>query len=793
MKRIITIALLILTTALCSCGIFDLVKIVNTEEPTESTAITEEITTETTTETVTEELTTEKPTEVVTEEATEVIEETGPTFLGGYIFPTTDGPSCTTKLDKAVRKALLGTADGFTHTINDLRRLISGDATLLFTPSLSDDELNIMASNNFVYETAPIAREGFVFFVNKDNPVDTLTVEQIQGIYSGEITNWSEVGGDDAQIIAYQRNDSTEVQRYMRDFMGDTQMIAPITTSIPVATRYYKDVTASYKNDKYAIGYAAYSYSDGAYEDISGIKYLKVNGVEASLEAMADGSYPLLGYSYAVFSADESEDSGVRALVKWIQSDEGQQVLADAGYIPYRQVDGLVLPEETCTKPYYATSTSDIEKPERVATTYYDCFMGDNIEALKLPGLENKVRDFISSAKAELSLIDPQAPTDFAETRYGTAYSVSESFISTSFELFNGYLSVIVGIDYYQPHESGKTHYYDVRTAVFDIYTGERLEFSDLFFKGVDFVPLVNNYLKEEVDIPYFGTTGFWETVNEFKGLREGEFEFTASSIIFKPGVTFADGIKLPIYYGLSEYMVTSLPRDMDGYIDLPVYIKMSNVPGINVTEEVSAPTTDGSFNTYITVSRIDPEKAPVPKEVSNKVNAYLDSLLETFSSEEKLIEIAKSYGVEADSARLGDVGSPVIGAYLTEGYYFTVTVPYSIIAVSGETENEIVINKEYTDYAYLDPETGDMLKIESLFKDGWRHEMRIVYDDDNFNRYDKSSGDNYKGNGDIENGRITAIVNFKESSRSPKEAICVYMKLDNGDDVVVVVPTKYR
>jgi len=59
------------------------------------------------------------------------------------------------------------------------------------------------------FKYTQIGTEAFVFFVHKDNPIDSLTVEQIKGIYSGEITNWSEVGGDDEKIVAFQRNEGS--------------------------------------------------------------------------------------------------------------------------------------------------------------------------------------------------------------------------------------------------------------------------------------------------------------------------------------------------------------------------------------------------------------------------------------------------------------------------------------------------------------------------------------------------------------------------------------------------------
>lgn len=259
-------------------------------------------------------------------ETTEVKEEKPSAFPKDFAFPKTDGSTSTTNLDSAIRSVIFGGEQKAAHTktYSSFENLLSGKCELIFTTPLSDTQLQRMQDIGFNYEAEPVAGEGFVFVVNRNNPVDTLIVEQLKGIYSGKITNWSEVGGNDAEIMAYQRNKDSGSQNYMISFMGDTSLMKPVTDVIPATMTGILDVVANYDNGINAIGYSVYAYSDGMYKNISEIKYIKVNGVEPSLKTFADGSYPLLGYNYAVFSAEEAEDSSVRTLVKWIQSDEGQ-------------------------------------------------------------------------------------------------------------------------------------------------------------------------------------------------------------------------------------------------------------------------------------------------------------------------------------------------------------------------------------------------------------------------------------------------------------------------------------
>ena len=77
------------------------------------------------------------------------------------------------------------------------------------------------------FEYTQIGSEAFVFFVHKDNPIDSLSAEQIRKIYSGEITNWSEVGGADEKIMAFQRNEGSGSQSMMLRFMGDVPLMEP--------------------------------------------------------------------------------------------------------------------------------------------------------------------------------------------------------------------------------------------------------------------------------------------------------------------------------------------------------------------------------------------------------------------------------------------------------------------------------------------------------------------------------------------------------------------------------------
>ena len=100
-------------------------------------------------------------------------------------------------------------------TAKAYENLINGTADLIFVSEPSDDILNSAREAGVEFEMVGIGRDGFVFVVNQDNPVESLTIEQIQKIYTGEIKNWSEVGGEDVDIIAYQREPNSGSQNLM--------------------------------------------------------------------------------------------------------------------------------------------------------------------------------------------------------------------------------------------------------------------------------------------------------------------------------------------------------------------------------------------------------------------------------------------------------------------------------------------------------------------------------------------------------------------------------------------------
>jgi phosphate transport system substrate-binding protein len=202
---------------------------------------------------------------------------------------------------------------------------------ILVTPP-SAEELAYAQAAGVTLEQTPVALDGFVFIVNRSNPVENLTLEQIRGIYSGAITNWREVGGLDEEIRAFQREEGSGSQTAMVEMvMRDTPMLPPPMIVALQGMGSLVDEVAAYENGASSIGYSFDYYVRNLYlnEDI---KVLRVEGVEPGAPSYLDGSYPLTTAYCAVIRADEPVASPARRLRDFLLTETGQSVIEMAGY-----------------------------------------------------------------------------------------------------------------------------------------------------------------------------------------------------------------------------------------------------------------------------------------------------------------------------------------------------------------------------------------------------------------------------------------------------------------------------
>ena len=195
----------------------------------------------------------------------------------------------------------------------------------------SKDQIAFAEKNNTTFEYTQIGHEAFVFFVHKDNPVNSLTVDQIKGIYSGKITNWREVGGKNEKIVPFQRNEGSGSQSMLIRFMGDTPIIEPDMQTMVGGMGDIIETVADYKNKSTSIGFSFRFYVEGIIKNPD-IKMIAVEGVAPTKENIKGGTYPIIAPVYAV-TYEGNSNQNVHKLINWITSDEGQYIIEKTGYV----------------------------------------------------------------------------------------------------------------------------------------------------------------------------------------------------------------------------------------------------------------------------------------------------------------------------------------------------------------------------------------------------------------------------------------------------------------------------
>ncbi len=197
-------------------------------------------------------------------------------------------------------------------------------------PSQEQMEYALQQGTEFVY--TPIDLEAFVFFVHKDNPVDNLTKEQLQKIYTGEITNWKQLGGSNTPITAYQRNEGSGSQSMLLRFLDGLQPMEASTETYVGGMFEIIETVAQYRSKSGSIGFSFRFYVEGIIQNPD-IKLLSIDGVAPTIETIQDGTYPIITPLYAVtWSGNENEN--VELLLQWILSEEGQALVERTGYVP---------------------------------------------------------------------------------------------------------------------------------------------------------------------------------------------------------------------------------------------------------------------------------------------------------------------------------------------------------------------------------------------------------------------------------------------------------------------------
>ena len=220
-----------------------------------------------------------------------------------------------------------------TRTANAYKNLLEGKVDIIFCLEPSKTQLKQFQDRNMDIKLVPIGKEAFVFFVNKKNTINNLTIENILGIYSGRIKNWRKLNGQNERMLAYQRPKNSGSQTVLEKIMGDVLIIEPGMEDTMEGMENIINEVAVYRNFNNAIGFSFLLYTTEMVKNDQ-IKLLTINNIYPSTETIQDNTYPFIEYFYAIYNNTEYKNKNIEPFIEWILSKQGQFLVSKTGYVP---------------------------------------------------------------------------------------------------------------------------------------------------------------------------------------------------------------------------------------------------------------------------------------------------------------------------------------------------------------------------------------------------------------------------------------------------------------------------
>ncbi|MDR1675068.1 MAG: substrate-binding domain-containing protein, partial [Tannerella sp.] len=177
----------------------------------------------------------------------------------------------------------------------------------------------------------------FIFIVNPNNPVGSLAHHQIVDIYTQQITNWNEVGGNNSAINPYIRNQNSGSQELMESLVMQGTPIAEFPVEFEISGMIPVFVyVGGEKGEKNSICYTVYYFKERMVieEHRNTVKTIAVNGILPNRETISNRTYPFVAEVYAVIRSDLDKNSMAYKLYELLQTPAGKAVIAESGYIP---------------------------------------------------------------------------------------------------------------------------------------------------------------------------------------------------------------------------------------------------------------------------------------------------------------------------------------------------------------------------------------------------------------------------------------------------------------------------
>jgi len=175
----------------------------------------------------------------------------------------------------------------------------------------------------------PVAKDGLSVYVNASNPINELSMSQLKAIFTGKVTSWKDVGGPDAKIIPYSRENSSGTYVFFKEHVLENADYTPRAQNMPGTAAVVNAVT----KEKFGIGYGGAAYAKG-------IKIIKVKkedsgpAIAPTDATIKDGTYPLSRPLFFYLRPKASNE--IKAFTDWVLSKDGQAIVVKVGYFPIK-------------------------------------------------------------------------------------------------------------------------------------------------------------------------------------------------------------------------------------------------------------------------------------------------------------------------------------------------------------------------------------------------------------------------------------------------------------------------
>ena len=223
-----------------------------------------------------------------------------------------------------------GTHEAYMNLIEGSTDVIIASRDISRNEKASATELGV------TLETSPLAIDALVFIVNPKNPVKNLTSDQVRRIYTGEITNWKEVGGVDHAITPYIRDADSGSQEKM-----ETLVMEGLTM---IDGEYMPEIIGSMMDspyrqlefNEYGIAYTPFFYRTAMVRDLSNVTMLSIDGVAPTKESLRSNKYSFVSSIYAAVRKTEDHESMAYKLYQFLFTKKGADMIDESGYIAIR-------------------------------------------------------------------------------------------------------------------------------------------------------------------------------------------------------------------------------------------------------------------------------------------------------------------------------------------------------------------------------------------------------------------------------------------------------------------------